>query len=682
MSVEKIGRYEIRGELGRGAMGVVYKATDPTIGRTVALKTMRLDVHAEKHEDMLRRFQNEAKAAGALSHPNIVTIYDAAEADGIFYIAMEYIEGTTLSSLLHDRRSVSAQEIVDIGAQICAGLQYAHFRKVIHRDIKPPNIMIAPNNVVKIMDFGIAKAGASMTNTGEVLGTPHYMSPEQVRGQDLDGRSDLFSTGVLLYEMTTGEKPFAGQNVTSVIYKIVNEQPIPPREVDVSIHPGLSMVITKCLAKNPEDRYQDANDLATALKSYKIVSVPQQLSTGKAPIAPSAPVSAPKPIAPPRPAATQVVPAQPFPNAPVTTPRSAAAAKPALVRDWPVEIPVQRRSESSQSRKTVTLFVVLAAALVAGALAIRVFKSSSNTASVQPERTAAALQPQKPLPVPPGHRANRDEQETAANTDSVGSDRMATSVKTPVPEVGVGDLRITSNPPGAQITVDGVTQAYYVTPFNTPPIKSGMHTLTATIAGLPPQTREVEVFARRRTITDFQLTGDKAIYNIASAPQGAEILIDGSPTGARTPAQVPLKAGAHKITFRMDGFDPVELTTQSAPGEIVNVAPRLQMRNSVDISGQAAADTQSLGAVARMRRPGSVNEIPEGKGAVIVRTRPKGVTIVVDGYTVPRVSPFRFPIHTGSHTVVLEKRGFHSVTRVIQVEEGKISEIDELLLPQ
>jgi hypothetical protein len=132
----------------------------------------------------------------------------------------------------------------------------------------------------------------------------------------------------------------------------------------------------------------------------------------------------------------------------------------------------------------------------------------------------------------------------------------------------------------------------------------------------------------------------------------------------------------------MDGFDPVELTTQSAPGEIVNVAPRLQMRNSVDISGQAAADTQSLGAVARMRRPGSVNEIPEGKGAVIVRTRPKGVTIVVDGYTVPRVSPFRFPIHTGSHTVVLEKRGFHSVTRVIQVEEGKISEIDELLLPQ
>ena len=209
---------------------------------------------------MLRRFQNEAKAAGALSHPNIVTIFDAAEADGIFYIAMEYIEGTTLQQLLHERRSLSAQEVVDIGTQICAGLQYAHFRKVIHRDIKPPNIMLAANGVVKIMDFGIAKAGASMTHTGEVLGTPHYMSPEQVRGHELDGRSDLFSTGVLLYEMVTGEKPFTGQNVTSVIYRDRNEQPIAPRKLDVTIHPGLSMVITKCLSKDPEYRYQEASD--------------------------------------------------------------------------------------------------------------------------------------------------------------------------------------------------------------------------------------------------------------------------------------------------------------------------------------------------------------------------------------------------------------------------------------
>jgi hypothetical protein len=259
---------------------------------------------------------------------------------------------------------------------------------------------------------------------------------------------------------------------------------------------------------------------------------------------------------------------------------------------------------------------------------------------------------------------------------------QAAEGKSPVAEVGVGDLHITSNPPGAQVTIDGVTQAYYVTPFNTPPIKSGTHTLVASIPGLPTQTKDVEVVAHKRMTADFQLTGDKAVYNISSAPQGAEILIDGTPTGTRTPTQIALKAGAHKITFNMEGFDPVELMTQSAPGEMVNVSPRLQMRNSVQIGGQMPGDAPSLGSLARMRRPGGVNELPEGKGAVIIRTRPKGVTIVVDGYTVPRVSPFRFPIRTGSHTVVLQKAGFQSVTRVIQVEDGKISEIDELLLPQ
>jgi hypothetical protein len=669
MSVEKIGRYQISGELGKGAMGVVYKALDPTIGRTVALKTMRLDMHAEKHDEMLRRFQNEAKAAGALSHPNIVTIYDAAEADGIFYIAMEFIEGTTLAQLLRDRRALSAQEIVEIGTQICAGLQYAHFRNVIHRDIKPPNIMMAPNGVVKIMDFGIAKAGASMTHTGEVLGTPHYMSPEQVRGKDLDGRTDLFSTGVLLYEMLTGEKPFTGQDLTSVIYKIVNEKPVPPREVDVSIHPGMSMVITKCLAKDPDDRYQEASDLATALKSYKIVSIPQ----ADRPVAPQPTQAIPKAASVPAATKASVAPA------PMTTMRSAAAAKPAFAAKAPtveLQAPPPEASEP-QGRKTVTLFVALAAVLAVGALVIRALRPSPT-----PVSQAQALPTMPPRAAQP-ERITKPVEEIAATPEKVVSEqpeRIATGHAVPV--AGVGDLRVTSNPPGAQVMVDGVTQSYYTTPFNTPPLKAGTHSLTVSIPGLPPQTREVEVIARKREAVDFQLTGDKAIYSISSAPQGAEILIDGAAIGARTPTQIPLPAGVHKITLRMDGFAPAELITKSAAGEMVNVAPRLQARNSVDISEQVASETPSLGAVARMRRPGSVNEVPEGKGAVIIRTRPKGVTIVVDGYTVPRVSPFRFPIGSGSHTVVLQKAGYQSVTRVVQVEEGKVSHIDERLLPQ
>src|SRR5437899_4552758 len=266
---EKIGRYEIAGELGRGAMGVVYKATDPMIGRQVALKTMRLDVHGVDEEEILRRFKHEAKLAGVMNHSNIVTIYDAGEHEGVFYIAMEYIEGVTLQSILHEDRVVTAERILEISRQMCVGLDYAHERGVIHRDIKPANIMIHGKGGVKIMDFGIAKSGGGMTSAGQVLGTPAYMSPEQVRGKTLDGRSDLFSYGVCLYEMATGEKPFQGQNVTTIIYKIMTEEPIPPRELDVTIHPGISAVIVKALAKNPDHRHQSGADLLKELENYK-----------------------------------------------------------------------------------------------------------------------------------------------------------------------------------------------------------------------------------------------------------------------------------------------------------------------------------------------------------------------------------------------------------------------------
>src|SRR5262245_36806272 len=270
MSIQMVGRYEITGELGRGAMGVVYKALDPTIGRTVALKTMRLDVHGLDAQEMVRRFQNEARAAGVLNHPNIVTIYDAGEEDGIFYIAMEFIVGTTLHELLVEKHVLPTDEVVQLARQICRGLDYAHSNGIIHRDVKPANIMITANGTVKIMDFGIAKSGGQVTNTGQVLGTPNYMAPEQVKGRPLDGRSDLFSLGVILYEMLTGEKPFVGQNVTTIIYKIVNETQIAPRDLDTTIHPGLSAIVARLLAKSPDERYQSGADLIHDLEHYKL----------------------------------------------------------------------------------------------------------------------------------------------------------------------------------------------------------------------------------------------------------------------------------------------------------------------------------------------------------------------------------------------------------------------------
>ncbi|HEX4542479.1 MAG TPA: serine/threonine-protein kinase [Candidatus Acidoferrum sp.] len=272
-AVTKAGRYEIVGELGRGAMGIVYKAVDPVIGRTVAVKTIRLSEEGTglSRPELLTRFQTEARAAGLLTHPNIVVVFDAGEEDGLYYITMELVEGKSLQALLDGGHAFPLPRTLRIMEQTCSALQFAHERNVVHRDIKPANLMLTPDDTVKITDFGTAKIlqFGTMQQTSHVMGTPSYMSPEQVKGRAVDGRSDIFSLGVMLYEMITGEKPFPGQNITTVIYKIVNEDPVPPRQVDPSLHAGISTVVMKALAKEPEHRYQSCREMLEDLKNYR-----------------------------------------------------------------------------------------------------------------------------------------------------------------------------------------------------------------------------------------------------------------------------------------------------------------------------------------------------------------------------------------------------------------------------
>jgi serine/threonine protein kinase len=272
----KAGRYEIVGELGRGAMGVVYKATDPVIGRTVAVKTIKLSEEGTglSRPELLTRFQTEARAAGLLTHPNIVVVFDAGEEDGLYYITMELVEGKSLQAHLDGQVAFALPRVLRIMEQTCSALQFAHERNVVHRDIKPANIMLTADDTVKVTDFGTAKIlqFGTMQQTAHVMGTPSYMSPEQVKGRAVDGRSDIFSLGVLLYEMVTGEKPFPGQNITTVIYKIVNEEPVPPRQINPSIHPGISAVVMKALAKEPEARYQSCREMLEDLRNYRSVA--------------------------------------------------------------------------------------------------------------------------------------------------------------------------------------------------------------------------------------------------------------------------------------------------------------------------------------------------------------------------------------------------------------------------
>jgi serine/threonine-protein kinase len=266
---EKIGRYEIVGVIGKGAMGVVYEGRDPNINRRVAIKTARKDVleSSGMAEEMLVRFLREAQAAGALNHPNIITIYDAGEEGDMAYIAMEYIEGHDLRHEIVHRAALDISDIVDIGAAVAEALAEAHDHGVIHRDVKPANIMIPDNGPIKVADFGIAHvADSNLTQDGALIGTPHYMSPEQFMGHKLDGRSDLFSLGIILYELLTGEKPFAGEALSTVMHHVIKSEPASPDELNFAVPDPVAKVVLKTLSKKANDRYVDGRALAAALR--------------------------------------------------------------------------------------------------------------------------------------------------------------------------------------------------------------------------------------------------------------------------------------------------------------------------------------------------------------------------------------------------------------------------------
>ncbi len=278
-SGDTVGRYRILRPLGAGAMGVVYLAQDPQIERLLAIKTVRpaegvlasSPQVAERHERLLR----EARTVGRLIHPNIVTLFDAGDQDGLLYLAFEYVDGPSLEQRLRAGEPVTTAEALRLARETAEGLAYAHARGVVHRDVKPANLLLAADGRIKISDFGIAKVvgqATELTLTGTVVGSPHYLSPEQVRGEDLDGRSDLFSLGVVLYELLGGRRPFEGETLTTLVYQILHQEP-PPIELRPELAPeggtqvgaNLAETLARLLAKDREQRFADGHQVAAAL---------------------------------------------------------------------------------------------------------------------------------------------------------------------------------------------------------------------------------------------------------------------------------------------------------------------------------------------------------------------------------------------------------------------------------
>jgi serine/threonine-protein kinase len=269
---EIAGRYQILQKLGAGAFGTVYKAKDRILGRMVAIKTIRLEGLAATGaslDELMNRFKREAMVSAQLKHANIVTIYDIGESEGMSYLAMEFIDGVGLDRLIAAAGRLPVERAASLGAQMADALDFAHRSNIVHRDIKPANIMVEAGDRVKVTDFGIAHVTNSLENltaTGALLGTPSYMSPEQARGSTVDGRSDLFAVGCILYEMVTGTKAFRGDSITALIFKIITENPAPMREVDPAVPDQMVQIVARALAKSPDERYQTGRELADELQ--------------------------------------------------------------------------------------------------------------------------------------------------------------------------------------------------------------------------------------------------------------------------------------------------------------------------------------------------------------------------------------------------------------------------------
>jgi eukaryotic-like serine/threonine-protein kinase len=700
----KAGRYEILGELGRGAMGVVYRATDPVIGRTVAVKTIRLSEEGTglSRPELLSRFQTEARAAGLLTHPNIVVVYDAGEENGLYYITMELIEGKSLQALLDSGHSFPVPRVLRIMEQTCSALQFAHERNIIHRDIKPANLMLTADDTVKVTDFGTAKIlqFGTVQQTTHVMGTPSYMSPEQVKGRPVDGRSDIFSLGVLLYEILTGEKPFPGQSITTVIYKIVNEEPIPPRTLNPSIHQGLSDIVMRALAKEPEVRYQSCRELLEDLRNYRALT-PGDRSPDATLISSRTNSSFPL-------------------GGPGSTPQSTPGGNPNItptIRSLqnrgasPTQTPVIRRTgpiapveepKKSSPVLTVILGLLLVGVIVYGFNKLRPEFQAARELNNRPRQ-------ESPAPVTPAPKVTLPDAELAANPAPAGTDQPNSSAVVPV----AAPISTPSSAPAKSDPVPtpvNVVEKKSVPPAAPPEPKKAEPTITpaateykgeieAALADRSMSGR-VKVAATSNTIT---LTGklrpaehSSLLHFMRNAPPSVrvvdEISYDDTPLPAAENADnsghpIPSSGNAavHVLTnvigakatlFGPSGRAAGSCQTPCSFNDLTPAHYSLQVQKEGYLQVQTALELKTGDS---QDQKILLEALAKG---LYVGSRPAGADIFINGDKQAGQTPATLPLAAGSYNLVLRLEGYEPYVGQVQVKDNVQTALDLELKPR
>jgi serine/threonine protein kinase len=574
--MEKIGRYQVQAEIGRGAMGVVYRAQDPAIGRVIAIKTIRLsDFTDDSERERLRdRLVREAQSAGILSHPNIVTIYDIAEENGMAFIFMELVNGPQLEQLLNSGFPDS-QNVLNILRQTAAALDYAHKKGIVHRDIKPANIMIHEDGQAKITDFGVAKImSQQMTQSGGMMGTPNYMSPEQVQGHAVDGRADQFSLAVIAYEILTGEKPFVGDYLPTLLYKIVREDPVGPQRLNPALGPQVEAVLRKALSKAPEERYGSCTEFINALafglgnsKGWR--ALPRGTSQNMPTISGTIPPVRDKPArdAAPPPAVPLPldVPGRDVPS------RDREEAVPAIL---PINPPDSDHNPLLRSLVWVLVGIGLLGAAVLGAK--YAFSGGDHPQQIAetkspdtPPQSSAPVQPpptpQKPSPItpPPAQIPSSERQPPDLPRRTRPEQPPAAQPSQPS---GEHTVQFVSEPPGAAIAVDNNPELSCKSPCMLK-VGSGRHTASVQLDGYRNYPRIFSV--PQESDVFVKLSPAVGTLSITSTPPGAIILLNGQQQTQTTPAVFHIPPGTYHIRVSRNNV-PLDFDVNISDGGLIS----------------------------------------------------------------------------------------------------------------
>lgn len=525
-------------------MGVVYQALDPAIGRMIAIKTIHLSTltDPQDRERMHDRLRREAQSAGILSHPNIVTIYDIQDHGDTAYIFMEYVDGPTLESITSDRRAPSPATLLALLKQIAAALDFAHSKGIVHRDVKPANIMIQGERIAKVTDFGIARINAQAsvsrgaTVAGTLLGTPNYMSPEQIQGDPVDGRADQFSLAVLTYELLTGEKPFSADSIPALIYKIINQEPPPAERLNASLHPDAGAALGRAMEKDREKRFPNCVEFVEALE----LGLARQPNWQ--PLARGASDSAPTVISEPEP----TVASTPAPAAPVTPEPRLPEPRPRGDRDT---------AELRQGGRLLKWAGIAAGVALAVAGGVVYWAQHTDFATptpiVPPIVTPAEARPPEPLPAttpaPPLPEAKPPEPKTpAANIPEPKPEPITQPQSGGVQLYPVG---LRSQPDGATAVLESGRGCRTPCEIQVP---AGRHTVTFIAEGYSTLTQRFEAPAQDSVMA--RLDANTGTVYLGSTPSGASIRVDGKEVPAKTPTTLKLRAGRHKLEFSKDGY--------------------------------------------------------------------------------------------------------------------------------